>query len=524
LETLRGEQRTVRKPDKDAIRQAAEDDLFRFIALVAPHRVLGQCHKDLIKWWTREDAKDCQMALLPRDHQKSAMMAFRCAWEITKNPAITILYISSTSGLAEKQLKMVKDILESPIYQRYWPDMIHPDRGKREKWNENEIMVDHPIRKAEGIRDATVFTAGLTTNITGLHCNVAVLDDVVVKENAYTEDGRKKVENQYSLLSSIETSDAKEWIVGTRYHPKDLYGTLLTITEEIFDEDGELVDSEQVYEVFQKTVEDQGDGTGTFLWPRQQRGDGKWFGFNTQILARKRAKYLDKTQYYAQYYNNPNDPQNEAIESKYFQYFDPMHLKQHDGKWWYHGRPLNIFAAMDFAYSLSSDADYTALVVIGIDFEGNIYILDLERKRTKKIAVYFDMLYRAHMKWGFRKIAGEVTAAQEVIVERLQDDIRKEGLRLSIDHYRPTRTMGTKEERIANTLTPYYENYSVWHPQSGMAEILESELVMENPPNDDLKDALHSAVRIMRVPPQEHTRKKRSNIITHSRFGGVAYG
>ena len=71
------------KLDKDAIRQAAEDDLYRFICLVAPHRVLGGCHKDLIKWWTREDAKDCQMALMPRDHQKSAMMAFRCAWEIT---------------------------------------------------------------------------------------------------------------------------------------------------------------------------------------------------------------------------------------------------------------------------------------------------------------------------------------------------------------------------------------------------------------------------------------------------------
>ena len=121
--------------DKDSIRAAAEDDLLRFIRLVAPHRVLGKCHEDLIKWWTREDAGDCQMALLPRDHQKSAMMAYRCAWEITRNPAVTILYISSTSGLAEKQLKMIKDILDSPIYRRYWPDMTHPDEGKRTKWS-----------------------------------------------------------------------------------------------------------------------------------------------------------------------------------------------------------------------------------------------------------------------------------------------------------------------------------------------------------------------------------------------------
>ena len=288
--------------NKDAIRQAAEDDLLQFIQLIAPHRVLGQVHKDLIKWWTRDNARDHQMVLLPRDHQKSAMIAYRVAWEITRNPAVTILYISSTSGLAEKQLKFIKDILASPIYRRYWPDMIHEDEGKREKWTNSEIMVDHPKRKAEGVRDSTVFTAGLTTGITGLHCNIAVLDDVVVKENAYTNEGRTKVSHQYSLLSSIETTNAREWVVGTRYHPKDLYGALHHIAEDVYNEDGDLTDTALVYELFQKEVEDLGDGTGNFVWPRQQRGDGSWFGFNTQILARKRAKYLDKTQFYAQYY------------------------------------------------------------------------------------------------------------------------------------------------------------------------------------------------------------------------------
>lgn len=509
---------------KDEIKQAAEDDLYHFIRLVAPHRVLGQCHKDLIKWWTRDDALDCQLVLLPRDHQKSAMMAYRVAWWITKHPEVTILYISSTSGLAEKQLKMIKDILTSPVYRRYWPEMVNAEEGKREKWTTTEIAVDHPKRAEEGVRDPTVFTAGLTTSITGLHCNVAVLDDVVVKENAYTTEGRTKVEHQYSLLSSIETTNAKEWIVGTRYHPKDLYGTLITIKEDIYDDDGHIIDSEPVYETFQREVEDHGDGTGAFLWPKQQRGDGKWFGFDVRELARKRAKYLDKTQFYAQYYNNPNDPENEAIESKYFQSYDPNHLRRLEGKWCYNGRPLAVFAAIDFAYSLSSTADYTALVVIGVDWEGNIYLLHMDRKKTNKTATYFDMVREAHMKWGFNKLSAEVTAAQEVIVERIKDDIRQEGLRLSVDHYRPTRTMGTKEERIANTLTPYYENLSIWHPMSGMSEILEAELKMINPPNDDLKDALHNAVRIMRVPAKPTAGLKRNKVVTHSRFGGVAYG
>ena len=508
--------------DKDAIRQAAEDDLLSFISLIAPHRVLGQIHKDLIKWWTRDEAGDHQMVLLPRDHQKSAMIAYRVAWEITRNPAVTILYISSTSGLAEKQLGFIKNILDSPIYRRYWPDMTHPDEGKREKWTNSEIMVDHPKRKAEGVRDATVFTAGLTTGITGLHCNIAVLDDCVVKENAYTKEGRTKVSHQYSLLSSIETTDAKEWVVGTRYHPKDLYGTLQNIAEDVYNEQGELVDTQLVYEFYQKEVEDNGDGTGNFAWPRQQRGDGAWFGFNPQILARKRAKYLDKTQFYAQYYNNPNDPGNEAISSDYFQHYNPEFLKKLEGKWHYNGRLLNVFAAIDFAFSLRGTADYTALVVIGVDHDGNIYILDIQRKRTNKTAEYYDLVYRAHMKWGFRKIRAEVTAAQDVIAERLKDDIKQDGLALSIDKFRPNRVMGSKEERIHNTLSPYYENNAVWHFEGGLCETLEQELIMHNPPNDDLKDALHSVMGIMRVPLKTQTQRTRQNVVYHGRFGGVA--
>jgi len=510
--------------DKASIKRAAEDDLLQFIKLIAPHRVLGAAHKELVKWWTRAEARQHQMCLLPRDHQKSAMIAYRVAWEITRNPAVTVLYISSTSGLAEKQLKFIKDILSSPVYRRYWPEMIHPDEGKREKWTEREIMVDHPMRKQEGVRDPTVFTAGLTTGITGLHCNIAVLDDVVVKENAYSDDGRRKVTNQYSLLSSIETSDASEWIVGTRYHPKDLYGRLLTIAEDIYNEEGDLIDSALVYEVFQKEVEDLGDGTGGFLWPRQQRGDGRWFGFNTQILARKRAKYLDKTQFYAQYYNNPNDPGNEAIPHTLFQYYNPEFLKKLEGKWHYHGRPLNVFAAIDFAFSLRDTADYTALVVIGVDWDGHIYLLDIQRGRTNKTKAYYDMVYTSHMKWGFKKIRAEVTAAQEVIAERIKDDIRADGLALSVDKHRPNRTMGTKEERIHNTLYPYYDNQSVWHFEGGLCETLEQELVQHNPSNDDLKDALHAAVGIMRIPMKTQSNRQRSNVVYSPRFGGVAYG
>ena len=89
--------------------------------------------------------------LLPRDHQKSAMIAYRVAHHITKNPEATVLYVSATANLAEKQLKAVKDVLLSDIYRFYWPEMVNEMEGKRERWAADEISVDHPKRKAEGV-------------------------------------------------------------------------------------------------------------------------------------------------------------------------------------------------------------------------------------------------------------------------------------------------------------------------------------------------------------------------------------
>jgi len=178
----------------DQIREAAEADLLTFIRLVAPHLMLGAIHEELISWWQRQDAKENQLVLLPRGHMKSKLIAYRTAWWLTKHPETTILYVSATADLAEKQLYAIKNIIDSPIYRRYWKDMINEEEGKREKWAVAEIAVDHPKRKLEGVRDASVKAVGLTSNTTGFHADVVVLDDIVVPSNAYNEEGRSKLQ------------------------------------------------------------------------------------------------------------------------------------------------------------------------------------------------------------------------------------------------------------------------------------------------------------------------------------------
>ena len=513
---------TTRAEKLKEIKEKAELDLLFFAHLVNPHRVYGAIHEKLFAKWTSGDAKSNQLALLPRDHQKSHCAAVYAAWVITKDPWKTLLYVSATADLAEKQLYAIKSMMDTRIYKRYWPNMIDPEEGKREKWSAMEISVDHPDRKKEGVRDPTVKAAGLTTNVTGFHANHIFLDDLVVPNNAYTVDGRKKVGMLYSQLASIKTTDAKTTVVGTRYHPKDLYATIMERVVDIY-RDGELYNRELLYEVMQEVVEEDGE----FLWPKQMRSDGRYFGFDENELALKRAEYIDTTQYYSQYYNNPNDPNNARIKRDKFQYYDRKFVEQTSGHWEYKGKRLNVFAAVDFAFSLNKKADYTAIVVVGIDEDKQYYVLDIERFKTTSIKEYFDRILLLYTKWEFRKIRAEVSVAQEVIVEDLKTNyIVPNGLVLSVDKHKPNSSSGSKEERIRATLEPRYENQQVWHYKGGNCQVLEEELILEHPPHDDVIDALTAAIDVAVAPVRRgwSNRKTKNNVVYSGRFGGVSYG
>lgn len=505
------------------IREAAEADLEVFIALVAPYLELGDEHRELIRWWTSAQRKKNVLVLLPRGHLKSRLVALKTAWEITRDPTETVLYVSATLPLAKKQLFLIKQILTSEKYREYWPEMVHQEEGRRELWTNEEIAVDHPLRAAEGIRDPTVKAAGLNTNITGFHATKAKFDDLVVPKNAYTEDGRRSVSDAASQIASILEPDARTDAVGTRYHPNDQYATFLAQSYELHDDEGNFLEEVRLWDVYQKVVE----VGGAFLWPRKRReSDGKFFGFDHRILAEIKAKYDDRAQFYAQYYNNPNDPETARISRAKFQYYDRSKLVEENGRWYINDEPMAVFAGLDFAYSLNKRSDYTSLVVVGVTPRNHYYILDIARFQSNRIKDYFEAIRVAYEKWGFRKIRVETTAAQAVIARDLRENyIVPHNMQLSIDEHTPTKHDGTKRERIAATLEPKYDNLQVWHYKGGETPALEDELVMAKPPHDDIIDGLTSAIDVSSPPRSARARtvQKKSKVEYHPKFGGIRY-
>lgn len=509
------------------IREAAENDLYFFAKLVNPGYLYGSIHKDIYHWMQEynlygkgDKISANKLIMLPRAHLKSHMVATWVAWMIVRHPEITILYVSATSELAMIQLYDIKNILDSTNFKKYWPEYIHPDSGKRARWSAKTIIVDHPKRQEEGIRDATISTAGLTTNTTGWHADVICADDLVVPENAYTEDGRESVSKKASQFTSIRNAGGFTMACGTRYHPSDIYAVWKEQVTDNYSHDGEYLGKEHIWDIREFAVEDM----GLFLWPRAIRPDGKAFGFDQRSLARIKAEYSDRTQYYAQYYNDPNDPESARMSREVFQYYNPRMLRKEGGNWFYNGKRLNIYAAVDFAFSLAAAADYTAIVVVGIDCDKNVYVLDIDRFKSFKTIEYFQHIAALHSKWGFKKLQAEVTVAQKTVVDSIKDHVKKDGLRLSVVEYRPSRYEGSKEERIAAVLEHRYENYEMWHFEGGWIHVLEEELMQARPAHDDIKDALASAVSIA-IAPARSSRDKIADFLNlgqpKSRFGGV---
>ena len=310
-------------PEKaKAVKEACEQDLYLFARLVNPGYMYGNIHREIYRWLQEynlygqgEEATQNKLLMLPRAHLKSHVVATTCAWLIVRHPEITILYLSATAELATTQLYDIQNILDSDVFRKYWPEYIHPDVGKREKWSQSKIIIDHPQRKKEGIRDATIACAGLTTNTTGWHADVICADDIVVPENAYTEDGRDSVSKKSSQFTSIRNTGGFTIGCGTRYHPADIYADWKESVYEDYTEEGDSLGKRAVWDVKEHAVEVE----DVFLWPRAVREDKKAFGFDKRSLARIEAEYSDRTQFFAQYYNDPNDPGSERMGRNKFQ-------------------------------------------------------------------------------------------------------------------------------------------------------------------------------------------------------------
>ena len=503
------------------LREFIFNDFWGFMNFVSPHMYFGHVHEDIAYFFSREDASTHQLILIPREHLKSVIMAHHITWNIIKNPAISVLYASATPSVSYLQLTSIKNLLLSEDVIRYFPGLVDKDTIRSDgKWSQDAIMVNHPYRTKQRIRDYTVKAAGIGTALTGLHCDLLALDDIVApssKADPWSQSGRELVMRWVSQAASILNAGGSIKAIGTRYHPKDVYTLMEEMVVPKYDKEGNVTEETPVYEIFEAPVETNGQ----FLWPKKKARNGKYYGFDFNELAKKKAQYIDKSQFFAQYYLDANDPENKKIDPSKFQYYDRSHLSCVADTWQIKGKKLSVYAAIDIAATVTKRSDYTVLVIIGVDEEGFKYILDIYRLKTNQISVMADTILEGYRKWRFKKLRAETNAQQGLVVNELKNYLRRFNAVFSWDEKAST---GNKELRIISILEPLYSQGVIFHFRGGNCAILEDELVSSKPEHDDISDALAAVNEIAVAPIRRNKQKQNNNVIPFNRrFGGVSF-
>ena len=519
------------------IREECENSLWAYAQWVSPDRYYGDVHRDMFDYLQYGEAK-CKLALIPRDHQKSWCAAVYVSWILTIKPWSRINYVSWSESLVLAQMTSIESLLYSEPHRELWPEHLNFEKDARkntmvhkptEGWNKMNFYLDHPTRKERMVRDPSVRATTAKSGNTGMHSDITVFDDLVTDENWDTVAGKEDVLKCYKSFAKINSSGGHFIAVGTKYSEDDLYTKMLDIEYTVKGE------KHKRWNVFERVVEDsyRRTGDGTYIWPKAQMPNGEWYGFDEEELAIKKADALidgDLGLFYGQYYNDPSDESTHVIKQSDFKYLDPKKLEQHGKDWYYEEKKLKLYAAADLAWTDSSALgakrrDYTSLALVGIDQDGFIYVLALERFQTDKPEVYYAKIEELYDYWEFTKITIETNTAGKIIKNAIESLVRVNGGKLEVEGKPHTSHSGKKEERIAQALHSRYRNGTMFHTKGGYTKLLEEELKLAKPPHDDLKDALAIAVAECVTPlKRRHQQTKTGNVISLSRFGGARRG
>ena len=213
------------------------------------------------------------------------------------------------------------------------------------------------------------------------------------------------------------------------------------------------------------------DENGQSAWP------SKWPVSEIEE-ERHNAEVLGKTDIW---YRNKMcqciSPDSQKFKREYFKYYE----KTPDLD------TLNIYTTVDLAISQKVNADYSAIVTVGVNSAGHWFVLDVEYGRYDPTTT-IDAIFSAVQKWRPLCVGVEVVAYQAALQHFLQKEMPRRGIFFRIT---PLKAEKKKEIRIDN-IQPRFAVGTVWFKSGAMwLEKLEGELLAyPHGAHDDVIDAL----------------------------------
>ena len=180
-------------------------------------------------------------------------------------------------------------------------------------------------------------------------------------------------------------------------------------------------------------------------------------------LRAKREEYLEQNNpegYAQEYLNRPIAIENAFFNPAYFFDFE----REKDGTW---VKPnLEYYAAADFAISEKEKADYTAILVCGVDPTGIVYVVDARRFRGDADEIIRELLAVQKM-WNPNVFTFETAKIDKAIGPSLEREMRRKRIYLNIIKMTPTqsKTMRARSiQALHKSGSIRYDKQAHWYP------------------------------------------------------------
>ncbi len=457
---------TAKKEGSEAIRQAMRElvrkDLFYLLV-----KVMGRTDAD--RDWIYDRCKEVyedpngHLDVWAREHYKSTIITYALTiQDVLKNPEVKICIFSFVRPIAKDFLGQIKFELENnDILKWLFPEILWADpRNDAPKagvpWNLEKGLV---VKRQSKPKEATIETSGLVDGQkTGPHYDIRIYDDVITKEQVTNPEMIKKVTEAWEFSINLGTDGGVFRVVGTFYHLADTYRIMM---------DRNAVTPR----IYPGTVDGKASGKAVLMsreWLEERRTAMGPYVFSSQILC------------------DPKQEGSIGFREEWLEYWARIHWNN-----------MNLIMVCDPAGSKNKTSDYTAIWVLGLGSDRNVYVLEMVRDRLS-LTERGNRIFALHREYRPDSVYYEKYGLQ-ADVEYFDDRMDRENYRFHITEL-GGRT--AKADRI-KALIPWFEQGRIFLPnrmmrrdyQGNESDLVQAFIKEEYNPfpfgaHDDMFDAL----------------------------------
>jgi len=412
--------------------------------------------------------------IAPRGHAKSSLAAgLLPLWHLCfhDGPKFVVL-VSKTQGHANRLLQSIKDIIEFSVPFRalfgYW------GKHAARKWTDGEVTLPD---------GSVILTRGASQQMRGLKVGnqrptLVVYDDPEDENNTKTEEAIHG--NLMNLLKGVVPG------LDPRVGRVVLIGTPIKEQSMVL-----VVSRMEGWETLRYKALMGSEGRYRALWPEV-------WPVERLLAERKALEDIGRVSaFYSEMQCEIVGDSDQLFRREDLHYWEGEVLRDRAGEHYLKvvsidGReaeknvPVNLFMGVDPASSTSARADYTAIVVIAMDRDKNVYVVDYVRKRMKPLDVA-QRIMEMYRRYRPKKTQIETVGYQEMLRQYLREHGEEHIPGLEIKN-NPRKDKLTRLEGLQPEVAR-----GKWHLMERHIELEEEMVVFPRAAHDDLLDGIFYA-------------------------------